>query len=248
MSHEPPQPPGPSPGRKPHRAGDYPVAGRFAAPPPPPDMSIDVLLIPPQLIAPPQPAIAPVPPVGTVPQVPLERLRGFFLRALVLLLLAGSAMAGGWFLVLGLGGTARRTEPVVAQVPDPAAPTTLDAPPTQPAATQPAPTATQPATKVLVFEQDVRPLLQTKCFSCHGANRKRSNLDLRTVASMLKGGDKGTALVPGSPDKSPMHELAAANKMPPKANRLSATEKTLLRDWIAGGAKDKADTVAKMKP
>jgi ankyrin repeat protein len=52
----------------------------------------------------------------------------------------------------------------------------------------------------LSFEQRVLPLLQRKCFACHGADPKKIKgaLDLHTRAGMLKGGKSGApALVPG---------------------------------------------------
>jgi hypothetical protein len=90
----------------------------------------------------------------------------------------------------------------------------------------------------------VLPLLQEKCFVCHGNDHKklRGKLDLRTRAGMLEGGDSGQpTLVPGRPDKSPLY--VAVNRqdkdlvMPPKENdRLSAEQVEWIRRWIAAGA------------
>src|SRR2546429_7594629 len=48
-----------------------------------------------------------------------------------------------------------------------------------------------------VTQKDVLPILEKNCFQCHGESLKMANLDLRTRAAMLKGGDKGPAVVPG---------------------------------------------------
>src|ERR1700681_18266 len=50
----------------------------------------------------------------------------------------------------------------------------------------------------LSFEKMVLPILQAKCLSCHGDRKQRAMLDLRTKASLVKGGESGAALKPGS--------------------------------------------------
>src|SRR5882672_6834314 len=53
-----------------------------------------------------------------------------------------------------------------------------------------------------VTTKEVLPILEKKCFQCHGETLKMGNLDLRTRESMLKGGDKGPAIAPGKGDES----------------------------------------------
>jgi hypothetical protein len=89
-------------------------------------------------------------------------------------------------------------------------------------------------------EKDVVPILKQKCFQCHGEAVQMSNLDLRTRASMLKGGDKGPALVPGNPEASRMYRRVAGLEQPamPMAPLppLSASELAVIKDWISQGA------------
>jgi hypothetical protein len=47
------------------------------------------------------------------------------------------------------------------------------------------------------FTKQVKPLLESACLSCHGAEKPKGDLRLDTRAGALKGGEKGTALVPG---------------------------------------------------
>jgi len=99
---------------------------------------------------------------------------------------------------------------------------------------------TVPAAKRLFVER-LQPLLRRKCFGCHGEGKTlEGKLDLRTRAGMLKGGEKGPALVPGKPDESPLYQAVLRTGdlvMPPKdRNKLSPSDVTHLRRWIAAGA------------
>eukprot|EP00913_Durusdinium_trenchii_P023433 g22011.t1 len=92
-----------------------------------------------------------------------------------------------------------------------------------------------------LFAGDVLPVLRKRCFGCHGDGKElESGLDLRTRAGMLKGGENGTALVPGRPDKSPLYQSVLRTgdlQMPPKErNRLTKPEIAALRRWVAAGA------------
>src|SRR5262245_58384413 len=51
-------------------------------------------------------------------------------------------------------------------------------------------------------ERDVLAVLQVRCMICHGSLKQQGGLDLRTMASRLKGGKSGPALVPGKPEES----------------------------------------------
>jgi mono/diheme cytochrome c family protein len=92
--------------------------------------------------------------------------------------------------------------------------------------------------------RDVQPLLKAKCLACHGDDPQdlKGQLDLRTRAAALKGGESGApALVPGDPAKSPLFVAVTwrdANlQMPPKENdRLTALQIELVRTWIAADA------------
>src|SRR5437016_4497455 len=57
------------------------------------------------------------------------------------------------------------------------------------------------------FLETVHPLLESKCFGCHGEDKKNieAELDMSTREGLLKGGESGEpALVPGNPEKSKM--------------------------------------------
>jgi hypothetical protein len=108
------------------------------------------------------------------------------------------------------------------------------APPAEPERPTPPPS---PEAAALSWEKDVLPIMQRACISCHGGGKKRGGLDLRTFAALLVGGDNGPGVKAGNPDDSPLYESIASDRMPPGRRKLSAAQKKIVRDWIAGGAK-----------
>src|SRR5262245_24766259 len=108
---------------------------------------------------------------------------------------------------------------------------------TQPAAQPPGGAAADP--KALeFFENKVRPLLAERCLECHGPEKQKGNLRLDSLATILKGGDSGPALVPGKPDESLVVQAIGYTsdiKMPPKS-KLPEREIADLKQWIRLGA------------
>lgn len=105
------------------------------------------------------------------------------------------------------------------------------------------------------FEKKVRPLLHSRCQSCHSVASKKSRGGLRldSRASILKGGDSGPAVVPGQPGKSLLiqairheHESLAM----PLADKLPRGEIAILEEWVRRGAfyPDSAGPVARRDP
>ncbi len=91
------------------------------------------------------------------------------------------------------------------------------------------------------FEQKVKPALEAKCVACHNPANLKGDFDMTTRATLLTGGEDGSALVPGKPEDSPIYALAISHtgakpEMPKKGEALSADEAEALRTWIAAGA------------
>lgn len=85
------------------------------------------------------------------------------------------------------------------------------------------------------FETDVLPILTRNCMGCHGGLKQKGELDLRTIAAMLKGGESGPAVVTGKPAESGLWVLIEKDKMPKGETKLSADEKRVIHAWIAAG-------------
>ena len=90
-----------------------------------------------------------------------------------------------------------------------------------------------------VFSKDVLPILEQKCFPCHGDGQRVSDLDLSSRTGMLEGGVHGPALVPGDAQQSPLYLRVSGMEAPvmPMGGSLSDEEIWVLRDWIDQGAK-----------
>src|SRR5687768_9266477 len=76
------------------------------------------------------------------------------------------------------------------------------------------------AKKGLTFEKDIKPILETSCFRCHGAQRPRGGLRLDSLDAVLKGGDNGEIVTPGKSKESRLvvavSQLDDEIAMPPK--------------------------------
>jgi hypothetical protein len=88
--------------------------------------------------------------------------------------------------------------------------------------------------QIPTFQHDVLPLFEQRCTSCHGATRT-SNLDLRTLDAVMKGGASGKVVEPGKPDASFLWKKIASDAMPLGGTQLTAGEKALVRRWIEQG-------------
>ncbi|MCP5781299.1 hypothetical protein NL316_27160, partial [Klebsiella pneumoniae] len=79
------------------------------------------------------------------------------------------------------------------------------------------------AQQIEFFEAKIRPVLVESCFDCHTADEK-GGLRLDSRERLLKGGDSGPAIVPGSPDGSllmkAVRHVQGVSKMPRSAAKL----------------------------
>jgi hypothetical protein len=88
-------------------------------------------------------------------------------------------------------------------------------------------------------EKAARGILENKCAVCHGS-AQMSGLDLRERATVLKGGKRGSAIIPGNAEQSLLYRAIRRDgelKMPPGNTALTTSEVNAIRDWINGGAK-----------
>ncbi|TAD92304.1 MAG: hypothetical protein EAY75_02960 [Bacteroidetes bacterium] len=110
---------------------------------------------------------------------------------------------------------------------------------------QPTPAQNKPIAnvqQVLVYADIIQPILQSKCYSCHSANKQKGNLRLDIPSAILKGGEHARAVVFGDVAQSEISRrifLPTGNKerMPPSQKpQLTAGEVELINWWISSGA------------
>jgi len=93
-----------------------------------------------------------------------------------------------------------------------------------------------------LYEDIVQPLLQTKCYSCHGPQKQKGKLRIDNPQFILKGGKNGEVILAGKADESEMIKrilLPDSDKkhMPPKQkSQLTEKETMLLHWWVQQGA------------
>ena len=89
----------------------------------------------------------------------------------------------------------------------------------------------------LTFEKDILPIVKAKCIRCHAGVEPKAGLNLTSPSSLLTGGKSGAALRIRAAEFSLLYEMVSSGKMPPVGQKLTATEKGIIRKWINDGAK-----------
>lgn len=91
------------------------------------------------------------------------------------------------------------------------------------------------------FESRIRPVLVQHCYECHSSQSEelKGGLSLENAASVVKGGDSGTAVVGGQPGESLILDALKYDglEMPP-AGKLPESVIKDFEKWIAMGAPD----------
>lgn len=100
--------------------------------------------------------------------------------------------------------------------------------------------ADQPAPAVS-FTAHIRPLLTSRCISCHHSGSMLGQLSLENRAMAFHKRMNGPVILPGRPDSSPLYLVLkmppkAPKAMPPAGHRVTDREINLIYDWIKQGA------------
>jgi uncharacterized membrane protein/mono/diheme cytochrome c family protein len=96
--------------------------------------------------------------------------------------------------------------------------------------------------EAVAYTDIIQPLLQTKCYGCHGKNKQKGKLRMDDSLRLMKGGKDGVVIVPGNAEKSEMVRRTSLPReeddhMPPKEkSQLSEQQIALIHWWIASGA------------
>ncbi len=91
------------------------------------------------------------------------------------------------------------------------------------------------------YTSEIKPILQSRCYACHGVLKRRGRLRVDTAQLLRKGGRHGAAITPGHSAKSLLIRRVTAkdksDRMPPEGKPLTTKQVALLKTWIDQGAK-----------
>ncbi len=96
--------------------------------------------------------------------------------------------------------------------------------------------------EAVAYTSVIQPILQDKCYSCHGSSKQKGKLRMDIPEALMKGGKDGAVIEAGKADESELiKRLLLAREeehhMPPKEKpQLSEHDIALLHWWIAEGA------------
>jgi len=90
-----------------------------------------------------------------------------------------------------------------------------------------------------IFKKHVKPMLTQKCLRCHGGKEVEAEFDLSDRAELLRGGNKGPAIVAGKAKESLLYKLIRHDSkpfMPHKGAKLPDETIAQVAEWIDLGA------------
>lgn len=109
-----------------------------------------------------------------------------------------------------------------------------------------------PADEAVDYLRDIKPILKSRCYACHGALKQESGLRVDTGQALRQGGDSGPAVISGKVEASPLIARVTAmepdQRMPPEGEPLTAMQILALRQWISQGAVSLENEQPEMDP
>lgn len=99
----------------------------------------------------------------------------------------------------------------------------------------------KPRKEKVSFVDDIKPILEANCLSCHNTGTLLGELNLENKEFASKKTPRGYLLVEGEPQSSRLYQVlvklrASDDAMPPDQHRLEAESINLIHDWILQGA------------
>ena len=102
------------------------------------------------------------------------------------------------------------------------------------------------------YHRDIKPLFTANCNGCHRPEKSKGELDMTAHKALMKGGKKGTPVVPGDPAASLLVKMISGPEpeMPDDGDPLKPEQVRLVERWIKEGAKDDTPdpSLAKVEP
>jgi mono/diheme cytochrome c family protein len=97
---------------------------------------------------------------------------------------------------------------------------------------------------MITYEDQIKPIFRQHCFACHGDDKQKSDLNLQSFATLLKGGSTGVVVVAGRSSQSLLFKAITdpddEARMPPKKPALPKEQVALIQKWIDSGLRESA--------
>lgn len=90
------------------------------------------------------------------------------------------------------------------------------------------------AQRAPLFKDEILPVFEKSCVSCHSADRKMGGLDLSSFSGLMAGGASGPVVAPGKPERSLLWMQIDAGRMP-MGGKLTNANKQLIRAYLEHG-------------
>lgn len=99
----------------------------------------------------------------------------------------------------------------------------------------------------------IKPVLQARCYACHGGLKQEAGLRLDTAAAIRTGTSEGNLIIDvtnldGSEVIRRVTSTDESDRMPPEGERLKSDQVADLRQWIQEGAQGPVDEVPERDP
>ncbi|MFO0828333.1 MAG: c-type cytochrome domain-containing protein [Phycisphaerales bacterium] len=97
----------------------------------------------------------------------------------------------------------------------------------------------------ITYVDHVRPIFVARCLNCHNPDKLKGDLDLSTYRTTLAGSSSGAIVVAGDPNASILVGVLERTReppMPPRSDKLPASDLATIRAWVAGGCLETSDS------
>lgn len=111
----------------------------------------------------------------------------------------------------------------------------------------------KPEVQTVDFARHIKPLLQSRCISCHNSGALLGDLNMENRALAFKERAKGPIITPGKPEASQLYIVLTLPEpekkaMPPTGHRIPQADVDLMKRWIEQGAKWPDGAEGEVKP
>src|SRR5436309_2278344 len=66
----------------------------------------------------------------------------------------------------------------------------------------------------VIYEKEIHPIFKNRCMVCHTGPTKESQFDISTYEGLIKGGKRGSPIVPGKSQDSLLFKLCSRTQKP----------------------------------